>query len=208
MLARDAISNSFKLFARCLRTLKVADIDTSQVRQLQEAKGCILIANHPTLLDYVFIASELPEVDCLVKAQLTQNFFLKGVVKAADYLLNNASEEILKDCHERLNKGHNILIFPEGTRTVPGMELKLKRGVAHIALRCNAPIKIIGVKCTERWLDKASEWYQIPRARPSIKLVNAGELKPEDFISPTEEGYSLASRRLTKKMKEILIPFS
>ncbi len=207
-MARKAISSSFRLFVTCVRTLKIADIDTENIKKLREEKGCIIIANHPTLLDYVFIASELPEVDCLVKAQLTKNFFLKGVVRAADYLLNNASEEILEDCRERLKKGHSILIFPEGTRTVPGQPMKLKRGVAHIALRCNAPIQAIGIKCTEKWLDKSSEWYQIPEARPSVRLELIEKIDPEHFIKPQEEGFSLASRRLTRKIGDELRPFT
>lgn len=206
--ARRTISESFRLFVRCLKSLGVADVDTQNLQALKEAKGCIIVANHPTLLDYVFIASELPEIDCLVKAQLSHNFFLKGVVKAADYLLNNNSEIILEHCRERLSKGHCILIFPEGTRTVPGKEIKLKRGVAHIALRCRSPIKLIGIHCSEKWLDKSSEWYQIPLRKPSVRLENIGELHPEDFSSVKEESYAIPSRRLTRRMKELLLPYS
>lgn len=205
--ARRTISESFRLFVRCLQFLGVADVDTHNLKSLKNTKGSIIVANHPTLLDYVFIASELPEIDCLVKAQLTKNFFLKGVVKAADYLLNNNSEIILGHCQERLSKGHCILIFPEGTRTVPGKEIKLKRGVAHIALRCGCPIRIIGIKCSEKWLDKSSEWYQLPPKKPSVKIQTIGELHPEFFIGEEERCYSIASRRLTRKMKELLLPY-
>ena len=101
-------------------------------------RGTIIVANHPTILDYVLTASMLPEMDCLVKASLRHNFFLKHVIRAADYMSNDGSLETLEEITRRLEAGENILIFPEGTRTRAGVPMKLKRGVAHAALRTDA----------------------------------------------------------------------
>lgn len=202
--ARKMISKSFNLFFTFTRLTGVMNREIEGIDELRKVKGTVIVANHPTILDYVLIASRLPEVDCLVKADLTHNFFLKGVVRAADYLLNDASESLVEECRRRLGAGENILIFPEGTRTIPGKPLKLHRGVAHIALRCNAPIETIRIHCSHRWLDKSSEWYEIPPSKPTITVKRSETLKSSDFINPLEDGYSLAARRLTKKLAEVL----
>lgn len=202
--ARKAISASFRLFLKVTRGLGVMDYKVEGIEELRNVKGAIIVANHPTILDYVFLASQLPTVDCLVKAKLKENFFLKGVVKAADYLLNDASEELLGECRSRLAAGHNILIFPEGTRTVPGEPMKLHRGVAHIALRCGCPIEAAHVHCSDRWLDKSSEWYEIPNSKPVITIKRLGSVDPSEFTKPDEEGYSLSARRLTRALAALL----
>ena len=202
--ARRAIAWSFRCFIRLNALLGVGRYDASDIRSLRNVKGAIIVANHPTILDYVLIASQLPEMDCLVKAELMHNFFLKGVVKAADYMLNDASETLLEECARRLAAGDNILIFPEGTRTVPGEPLKLKRGVAHIALRLHAPIEVVHIDSPSGWLSKKSHWWEIPREFPSITVTRRECVNPDDFLKEGEDGYALASRRLTRELTQRL----
>ncbi len=79
---RRLISASFRLFFRLTHLLGVMEADTAGIQCLKDKKGVILVANHPTLIDYVLIASVIPETDCIVKSALTGNFFLKRVVRA------------------------------------------------------------------------------------------------------------------------------
>ncbi len=51
-----------------------------------------MVANHPTLIDYVILASVMPETDCLVKSALLRNPFVSGVIRSADYLINSEAE--------------------------------------------------------------------------------------------------------------------
>ena len=74
---RRLISASFRLFFRLTHLLGVMEADTAGIQCLKDKKGVILVANHPTLIDYVLIASVIPETDCIVKSALTGNFFLK-----------------------------------------------------------------------------------------------------------------------------------
>lgn len=84
-IARRSIAASFRLFLTVTRVLGVLDYQMKGVDILRQERGCLVVANHPTLIDYVLLASVMPETDCLVKSALLKNPFLSGVVRAADY---------------------------------------------------------------------------------------------------------------------------
>ncbi|MCV5917096.1 1-acyl-sn-glycerol-3-phosphate acyltransferase, partial [Escherichia coli] len=126
----------FRLFLTVAKGLGVLDYRIDGAEILRQERGCLVVANHPTLIDYVLLASVMPETDCLVKSALLKNPFLGGAVRAADYLLNSEAETLLPRCQQRLAQGDTILIFPEGTRTKPGEKMTLQRGAANIAVRC------------------------------------------------------------------------
>ena len=202
--ARAAIAASFDRFARGIEALGVMTIDRSSLDVLRSMRGVIIIANHPTILDYVLIASKLPEMDCLVKASLRHNFFLKNVIRAADYLSNDGSIDVVDECVRRLRAGESILVFPEGTRTRRNVPMTLKRGVAHAALRAGCDLAVVHIRSSHHWLDKESQWYEIPPVRPTLTFTYAGRLSSADYLRDGEDGYSLASRRLTEAMRREL----
>ena len=147
---RRLISASFRLFFRLTHLLGVMEADTAGIQCLKDKKGVILVANHPTLIDYVLIASVIPETDCIVKSALTGNFFLKRVVRAADYIVNSEDpSDLVRDAEARLAKGGVLLIFPEGTRTKPGITPTLHRGAAQIAVRTDTPIEVIQIESSD-----------------------------------------------------------
>ncbi|STJ08798.1 phospholipid biosynthesis acyltransferase [Escherichia coli] len=94
-LARRSIAASFRLFLTVAKGLGVLDYRIDGAEILRQERGCLVVANHPTLIDYVLLASVMPETDCLVKSALLKNPFLGGVVRAADYLINSEAETLL-----------------------------------------------------------------------------------------------------------------
>ncbi|MCL4123280.1 UNVERIFIED_CONTAM: hypothetical protein GTU68_060962 [Idotea baltica] len=124
---------------------------------LKEDKSCLIIANHPSLIDYVLIASQLPQCDCIVKAALWHNPFIRGIVRAAGYIPNREPEAFLEECSDKLNSGNVLLVFPEGTRTTPGIKSKLQRGAAQIAVRSESDLRIIHVTVTPSFLTKEAK---------------------------------------------------
>ncbi len=119
-LARRTISASFRLFLAVVRGAGVLDYRFNNLDVLRAERGCLVIANHPSLLDYVLLASVMNETDCLVKSALLRNPFVSGVIRAADYLINSEADTLLAASQLRLAQGDTLLIFPEGTRTRVG----------------------------------------------------------------------------------------
>ena len=60
MKVQTIIQRSFNFFCRTMRFLKVIDYRFDNLAALQADKQCIIVANHPSLIDYVLIASQLP----------------------------------------------------------------------------------------------------------------------------------------------------
>ncbi len=206
MLARRSISASFRLFLRIGRFLGVFDYRFSGTDKLRCDKGCLVVANHPTLLDYVLIASRAPDIGCLVKASLVKNPCFAGVIRAADYLVNSQGETLLPESQRRLAAGESILIFPEGTRTRPGEPLVIQRGAAQLAVRSGCPLRVVHIHSDQRYLDKQSRWYQIPTRKPMLTLRVQQRIESRDFITSQDESPALAARRLSHYLRQELVP--
>lgn len=167
-----------------------------------KAKGKIIVANHPSLIDVVILISYIPNADCIVKSSLGNNFFMRGVIKAAGYIPNSTNlEELLSACSSSLKKGNNLIIFPEGTRSVPGKQTRISRGAAHIAVHSGCDILPIRINCYPPGLLKNQKWYKV--ADEKMKYV----LKVKPVLGMKEYARierSLAVRRLTAELEKRL----
>jgi 1-acyl-sn-glycerol-3-phosphate acyltransferase len=169
---RSAIRVMFKAYVATLRGIGIFRFVCTDERRLRELRGVIVASNHPTLLDVVLIMSLLRDAQCIVKPALWKNPFLGGVVRAAGYLRSDApAEELVSAGVASLGRGENLVIFPQGTRTPPGEEVRLHRGAAHIALQARADVQILIIHCEPLMLSKAVKWYDIPKRRPVFTLV-------------------------------------
>lgn len=202
--ARSDISSCFRFFLEVARLIGALDYQIKGAEKLQADKGCLILANHPTLIDYVLITSLLPHADCIVKSGLQRNFFLSGAVKAAGYLVNSEGEALITACSERLTAGGVIVIFPEGTRTTPNTKPKLQRGAANIAVRVPCDMRLVHVSCTETLLSKESKWYNIPKNKPVFKVDVLDKISPTPFLEQAKGIPSLAARKLTVSLTHSL----
>ncbi|HBQ7841332.1 TPA: 1-acyl-sn-glycerol-3-phosphate acyltransferase, partial [Klebsiella aerogenes] len=103
-LARRSISASFRVFLNVVKAVGVLDYQIKGREILRQERGCLVVANHPSLIDYVMLASVMPETDCLVKSALLKNPFVSGVIRAADYLINDRAETLLPASRQRLQQ--------------------------------------------------------------------------------------------------------
>lgn len=200
-VARRAIQLTFKLFVKMMCVSGIMSLKAKGIEQLRNAQGMLVLANHPTLIDVVVIMSYMPFANCVVKSNLWDNFFLGGVVRAAGYIRNDGeSETLIRDSSQSLGLGESLVIFPEGTRSIPGKPLKFLRGAAHIALASKARVLPIILTCTPPTLSKAERWYQIPSRRFHITLDVDEPLPLTNLVDPTLAS-SMASRRLTETLQ-------
>lgn len=201
--AQLAISHSFSFFIFIMESFGVMKAEFKNFEKLQNDHGCLIISNHPTLLDYVLIVSKLKKCNTIVKEKLWQNIFLKKIVQLANYISNEKVEQLFPLLQNSLNAGENILIFPEGTRTTINKPLKLKRGAAQISIRLGIPIRVIKIECKPITLTKGKKWYNVPKTKAIITLEACELIDPSSFLRDTNQ-HSLAARHLTNHLQNIL----
>jgi 1-acyl-sn-glycerol-3-phosphate acyltransferase len=197
-IIRASISASFRFFINFMSFSGIIKLSKKNIELLQNENSCMLISNHPTLVDVVAIIAYCPNASCVVKESLFHNFFIKGVVKAADYIPNVDPVILLEKCRDSIEKGDVLIIFPEGTRTKPGKDLNFQRGAAHIALNLNCPIRCVHIRTSPSILSKGLPWYSIPERRSSFELEVKDRLYPSKIVDP-DTPRPLAARKITRE---------
>ncbi|HEY6125953.1 MAG TPA: lysophospholipid acyltransferase family protein [Steroidobacteraceae bacterium] len=189
---------TFSVYMEIMRVLGILTYRVDGAERLREP-GRLIVANHPTLLDVVLLVSQMPAVDCIVKRGLWRNPFLRWPVSWAGYLPNSEGEALIEECSATLRRGHSLLVFPEGTRTVPGQPLRMQRGAAHIALAANSEILPVTIACDPPTLFKGNPWYRVPARRFHLHVVVGAPIAARDFLRG-DEAPARAARRLTAWM--------
>jgi 1-acyl-sn-glycerol-3-phosphate acyltransferase len=184
--ARSLIGRAFSAFIWMMKTMGVLSYQIKGTEHADFSHNQLIIANHPTLIDVVFLVSLFPQTDCVIKESVTRNPFMRGTVAAANYISNNKTRELLNSCIRRLKSGKRLLLFPEGTRSIKGKQpLELKLGAAFVAVKSGAEILPIVIRCTPPMLAKHEPWYKIPPSKPffSIQILtptSVAKLVPGD----------------------------
>lgn len=192
------IHRCFRLFTGMMEKLGVLTVELHHLERL-DRPGQLVIANHPTLIDVVFLISLMPRADCVVKSSLLRNPFTRGPVKAACYIANDDPDAVIRAAGESFARGNSLIVFPEGTRTTPSQKVRLQRGAANIAIRTRQNLRPVIIECTPLTLTKNTPWYRVPERRFHMKFQVGEELD----VSPFLEGKpSVMSRQLTATIKD------
>ena len=201
--AQYLINRSFRGFVTLLQCFCLLRVRYRGFEQLQSDRGCLIISNHPSLIDIVLIIAKLKHCNIIVKDALWQNIFIKRVVSYAGYLANAPQTNLAEPIQNTLNQGNNLFLFPEGTRTTPGQPLKFQRGAANIALRMNTQIRPITINSTTSGLTKQDKWYTIPQHKLNFTITVAALIDPTPYLSNAGSA-SLAARYLTRDLQQQL----
>ncbi len=197
-LARSVIQSGFRIFVVVMQALGVLRYEIIGHERLRRS-GLLILANHPSLIDTVFLMALVKNADCIVKAELQANFFTRGPVRAAGYVFNDQGMGLVQDCIASLERGNNLIVFPEGTRTPPDGSIRLKRGAANIAVRAQRPITPVIVECQPKTLGKGEKWWLIPATRVTFRIIVQDDIDIAPFIDGANgaENAALAARNLT-----------
>jgi 1-acyl-sn-glycerol-3-phosphate acyltransferase len=182
-------------------------------REKLERRGLLVVANHPSLIDVVFLMGLLDQPVCVVKASLKTNLFTRGPVKSAGFIVNSDGSQLIDDCIATVRAGNNLIIFPEGTRSLThdGALSPMKRGAANIALRGGIDLTPVVITVSEPMLGKGSSWYRVPVRRPRFVLTAMDDIPVADYlgrvVEPGEEAgaFNRMARALTRDLNDFFI---
>jgi 1-acyl-sn-glycerol-3-phosphate acyltransferase len=195
--ARNLVGGSFSAFIWLMKSLGVLSYRIQGAENVCSSRNQLIIANHPTLIDVVFLVSLFPQANCVIKVAVTKNLFMRSTVAAANYISYSEPQELLDSCIRSLESGGSLILFPEGTRSIRRQPLKFKQDAATVAIGSGAEILPIVIQCTPPTLVKHEPWYKIPPSRPFFSIQILTPISLEELV-PSDHNPRQARRALNK----------
>ncbi len=148
----------------------------------------ILAPNHQSFFDGLFVSvflknKVMKNTYFYAKEKHVRNKLVRTIANKNNVIvmdINRDLKESLQKLAEVLRRGKNIMIFPEGTRSVDGKLGEFKKAFAILSSELNVPIVPVSIKGANLALPKGSK---IPRP---LKEIRVKFLKP---VYPKEHSY-------------------
>ena len=195
---RDALRIAHRHVLRYLATLGFLRLIEFRFEGTPHEQPCIMVANHPSLLDFIALLRDLPNAVCLYKSRTLDNPVLSSFVRVAGYIEGmdgtvSANKRIIASCCERLAQGHHVVFFPEGTRSESASTLRKFRAAAfHAALKCPAPIQPVAILCQPLFLGKEQRWINIALQRNIMTIRYLPVIHVDDLPESAQTASGLA----------------
>jgi 1-acyl-sn-glycerol-3-phosphate acyltransferase len=198
-IIRHIVGGAMRCFVFYMRWVGVLHYRVDGLHHVDPTQNYLILANHPSLIDVIFLLAWFPTADCVIKGALLDNVFMRGLLRVANYIPNTDPAEFIESSVTRLRNGHSIILFPEGTRTAPGGLLNFKAGAAVIAMRSGCQCLPVFIHCQPATLTKSDRWYHVPDRRVFLHLAVQEPLMPEVV---TEQG--IDSRHAARHFNDYL----
>lgn len=135
-------------------------------------RGLVLVANHPSLTDITSLLARVPGAVCIFKPAIRRNPVLGAAATRAGYLAGDGGHDVIRHAAAKAAAGHTVIIFPEGTRTPPGVALlPFKPGFVLMARRAHTPIQLVRIACSRPVLAKGRAWWKFPPLTAHVDLT-------------------------------------
>ena len=141
----------------------ILECNLQELAPLRQQKGLILVANHPSRLDSLILASALPHMTCVTKASIWERPTLGSTLRTAGYPRHDTLLRLLAPATTCLTEGGQLLLFPEGTRSrageAPG---EFQAGFAAIAQRTRSAVQPLLIETTSLYLSQGWPFLKQP----------------------------------------------
>ena len=120
-------------------------------------QGVIFLAKHQSRWETIALPALIPLLCFVYKRELHYiPFFGWGIALCGMIPINRGSQkeaikQVVDKGGKRLKEGWNVVMFPEGTRTHPGEQVRYKSGGAYLAANTKTPIVPIAHNAGDCW---------------------------------------------------------
>lgn len=175
-------------------------VEVDGLENVDPTRGCIYMSNHQSVFDVVAIVHTLPVPwKFVAKRELLRIPFFGWALAAADQVIidrsnRQVSVRSLRRAAERVRRGANVIIFPEGTRSRDGVLHEFKSGGFHLAIQAQAPVVPVTV---------SGSW----RITPTKSLrIESGRVRIRYGRPIATEGLAIDDRnRLKERVREAIL---
>ena len=120
------------------------DLKVYGLKHVPRRGGVLIVSNHQSYLDPVLLAAKLPRpLSFLSKSELFEipgfNWLIRSL-NAYPVRLGEGDIGAVRETIRRLQEGHALNVFPEGSRTEDGEIAPMQPGVGLIVRRAGVPV--------------------------------------------------------------------
>lgn len=144
--------------------------------------GQLVLVNHPSLMDVLFMMSAVPAGNCVVKASLLKNPSMRPSIRACGFIPNDDPLALMEQADAVLAAGQTLMIFPEGTRTGHDGTIRLNRGAVAIGLRSARVITPVVIRMNPPGLKRGDPWYRVPPQPYDYDIRVGDDIDPQDYL--------------------------
>ena len=185
------------------------------LEHVQRHRAAVYCVNHASNIEppilFMVLKALHPKLVVLYKAELRKALpVLKRAWDVVGFVpiergSRARSMQAIETAAAALRGGKSFLIFPEGTRTTPGIEPSLQRGAAQIATRTQTDLRVIHITVSPTFLTKEKKWYQVPVKKPFFHVAVKGKIEVAPFIE-SSNNLTSAARRLNHHLAQTIFP--
>ena len=200
------IATSFccKSILFCMRKIAKIDIEIRGIENIPKGKA-IIASKHQSAMETFFFHTILNRCVYVLKRELLfVPLFGWSLAKSGCVGINrkaggSALKKMLSGCKKALDKGNQIIIFPEGTRRMPDAEPSYQSGIALIYSACNTPVIPVALNSGLFWPKRSFIKKQGKIIIEFLKPIETG-LDKREFMKKLEESIETSSQRLMKEV--------
>lgn len=130
-------------------------------------------------LDALVVVARLPRGVCVMKAMLLRNVFLGSGARLAQYIKNDVGRGMVRDAVATLREGNQLVLFPEGTRTIGAAVNAFKPGISLISHLAQVSIQTVVIESQSPYLAKGWPLLQAPPVPVRIRLRLGRRFAPD-----------------------------
>lgn len=155
--------------------------------------ACVVLAKHQSAWETLFLQAYLQPTVTVAKSELLRiPFFGWGMALTRPIAIDRgkpaqALKDIIRQGMQHLAAGHRVIIFPEGTRMLPGEQGEYTAGGAMLAAKAGVPLVPVALNSGDCW----------PRGtlikKPGLIRVQFG---------PVIETHGLGAKELTVRARD------
>jgi 1-acyl-sn-glycerol-3-phosphate acyltransferase len=152
---------AYKMMQKMCKFILKKSQTTVEVKGLENIpqKACLFVSNHQAIFDAFLLIAHIDKLTGFIaKVEISRIPIVGGWLKEIHtvYLDRSSVKDGIKAINqgaEEIKKGHSMIIFPEGTRSLSSEIGEFKKGSLKVAMKANAPVVPVTIDGTYRVLE-------------------------------------------------------
>ena len=179
------------------------------IRQLTDQKtNAIILSKHQCTWETCFIQTIVSPTSTAVKKELLRTPFFGWAIALLKPLIidrdqkTNTLKQLLVQGKDRLKEGTWVLLFPEGTRVLPGEQVPFTVGGAMLATQSGYPVFPIAHNAGEYW--PAKSFIKYPGTIKVVigEKIESKNLKPKQLNQAVQDWINTTMCEISQMEKE------